>query len=175
MKYSDEQICQPFGVKPYKIGIGNPPAGWSPDAINVEYYGDALSPHIEAMENLLDEGLAITPPQGVEMDLSPLWRMDEGKQADVETKLVAGKIKTPDEARRTFNLPGTGGGNTLWGQHQDYPLGTLAERDDLDPVAGPAPLALPPPDAERQRLTTTNKALARLWRTAPETLSHAGR
>ena len=181
MKYSDEQICQPFGVKPYKIGIGNPPAGWTPDSINVEYYGDALSPHIEAMENLLDEGLAITPPQGVEMDLSPLWRMDEGKQADTETKLVAGKIKTPDEARRKFNLAATSGGNTLWGQHQDYPLGILAERDDLDPVAvtapgepAPAPLALPAPDDDEDPDTDpeTDKALARLWRTSPESLTY---
>lgn len=139
MKYSDEQICQPFGVKPYKIGIGAPPGGWKSDDVNVEYYGDALSPIIEAMENLLDEGLAIKAPMHVELNTEPLWRMDEGKKAEVETTLIAGKLKTPDEGRLKFNLKPTGGGDTLWGQHQDYPLGVLAERNDLEPVEQPAP------------------------------------
>jgi HK97 family phage portal protein len=135
MRYSDEQICQPFGIKPYKIGIGQVPGGWKSDDVNVEYFGDALSPLVEAMENLLDEGMGIARPMGVELDSSPLWRMDEGKQAEVESKLVGGKIKTPDEARQRLNLSPTGGGDTIWGQHQDYPLGMLAERNDLNPVA----------------------------------------
>lgn len=143
MRYSDEQICQPFGIPPFKIGIGSIPAGLGVDAINLLYYDDALSGHIESMENLLDEGLSVSPPLGIWMDLEPLLRMDVGKQADVETKLVGGKIKTPDEARHRFNLAPTGGGDTLWGQHQDYPLGVLAERDDLKPVAAPAPTEEP--------------------------------
>jgi len=145
MKYSDEQICQAFRIKPYKIGIGNPPGGWKSDDVNVEYYGDCLSPMIESMENLLDEGLRISLPLGVEVDVDPLWRMDEGKLADVETKLVTGKIKTPDEARIKFNLSPTGGGDTLWGQHQDYPLGMLRDRNDLAPTEPPEE---PPPAEE---------------------------
>lgn len=165
MRYSDEQICQPFGIKPYKIGIGQVPGGWKSDDVNVEYFGDALSPHVEAMENLLDEGLGISRPMGVELDSSPLWRMDEGKQADVESKLVGGKIKTPDEARRALNLSPTGGGDTIWGQHQDYPLGMLAERNDLTPVA-PAPALEPEPD-DTEELDAANEEVrqltAELW------------
>jgi HK97 family phage portal protein len=157
MRYSDEQICQPFGVKPYKIGIGQVPGGWKSDDVNVEYFGDALSPHVESMENLLDEGLGISRPLGVELDSSPLWRMDEGKQADVESKLVGGKIKTPDEARRTFNLSPTGGGDTIWGQHQDYPLGMLADRTDLNPVPVTATEDSETANEEVRRLT------AELW------------
>lgn len=142
MRYSDEQICQPFGIPPFKIGIGSIPAGLGVDAINLLYYDDALGGHIESMENLLDEGLAVAP-LGIWMDTEPLLRMDVGKQAEVETKLVAGKIKTPDEARHRFNLAATGGGGTIWGQHQDYPLGMLAERNDLNPVAPQAPVAPP--------------------------------
>jgi len=178
MKYSDEQICQPFGIKPYKIGIGNPPAGWKSHDINIEYHGDALSPLIEAMENLLDDGLAISLPMGVEVNLEPLWRMDEGTRAETESKLVGGKIKTPDEARRQFNLSSTAGGNTLWGQHQDYPLGILAERDDLNPVA-PEPAPPPAPDDEGELPTDeeseTDKALRYLWRKSPESLSYVRR
>lgn len=133
MKYSDEQIAQPFGVPPFKIGIGSIPAGLGVDAINLLYYDDALSTHIESMENLLDEALSLASDLGIWLDTEPLLRMDVGKQADVESKLVGGKIKTPDEARRRFNLAPTGGGDTLWGQNQDYPLGMLANRAEWDP------------------------------------------
>jgi HK97 family phage portal protein len=146
MRYSDEQICQPFGIKPYKIGIVMPPGGWKSDDVNVEYHGDALSQHIDAMENLLDEGLAIERPLGVELDLEPLWRMDEGKQADVQTKLVQGMIRKPNEARSKFNDSPTDGGDTLWGQHQDYPLGMLAHRTDLNPAPTPEPVPPAPED-----------------------------
>lgn len=134
MRYSDEQICQPFGIPPFKVGIGTIPAGLGVDGLNQLYYSDALQTHIEHMERLLDKGLRISRPLGVELDLEPLLRMDEGKRAEVETKLVSGKIKTPDEGRLRFNLAPTGGGDTLWGQHQDYPLGVLAERNDLSPA-----------------------------------------
>ena len=143
MKYSDEQICQAFGIAPYKIGIGNPPNGWKSDDVNVEYYGDALSPIMESMENLLDDGLNVKRPLGIELDTAPLWRMDEGKLAEVENTLVSGKIKTPDEARRSFNLQPVWGGDAIYGQHQEYPLGMLRDRNDLaqintEPATEPA-------------------------------------
>lgn len=146
MRYSDEQIAQAFRVKPYKVGITNPPGGWKSDDINVEYHDSALSPLIEAMEDLLVEGLRIPQPMRVQLDAQPLWRMDQGKQADVAVALVGGKIATPDEARERFNLAPTGGGDTLWGQHQDYPLGVLSERNDLAPVTG-----MEPEETEEQR------------------------
>ena len=139
MRYSDEQICQPFGIPPFIIGIGSVPAGLKVDDMANMYYKFALQSIIESMEYLLDEGLEIAFPYGAELDLEPLLRMDVGKLAEVESKLVGGKIKTPDEARRKFNLSPTGGGNTLWGQNQDYPLGMLADRQEWDPsMAKPA-------------------------------------
>lgn len=149
MRYSDEQICQPFKIKPYKVGIGTPPGGWKSDDVNVEYHSDALSPLIEAMENLLDEGLGISRPLSVWLDTEPLWRMDEGKMADVQSKLVQGMIRKPDEARLKFNDPPTDGGDTLWGQHQDYPLGMLAKREDLNPTA-PVEPTTPQPATEEE-------------------------
>src|SRR5690606_8339236 len=53
MRYSDEQICQPFGIPPFKIGNGSIPAGMTVDAINLLYMEDALHGHIIAMETLL--------------------------------------------------------------------------------------------------------------------------
>lgn len=139
MRYSDEQICQPFGIPPFKVGIGAIPAGLGVDAINLLYYNDALQSHIEAMEYLLDEGLSVPAKFTVELDTDPLMRMDVGKQAEVETKLVGGKVKTPDEARARIGLSPTSGGDTLWGQHQDYPLGVLRDRDDLKPIESEPP------------------------------------
>lgn len=127
-RYSDEQICQPFGIPPFKVGIGTIPAGLGVDGINQLYYNDALQTHIVHMEELLCWALKAREPERIELDLDPLIRMDEKKRAEVETKLVSGKIKTPDEGRAKFNLPPTGGGDTLWGQYQDYPLSMLQER-----------------------------------------------
>ena len=149
MRYSDEQICQPFGITPFKVGIGTIPAALGVDGMNQLYYADALQSHIEHMEALLNEGLRISSPLGVKLDTEPLLRMDEGKRAEVESKLVGGKIKTPNEGRLRFNLPATGGGDTLWGQNQDYPLGMLADRASWDPTMArptdPAPEPTPAP------------------------------
>lgn len=148
MQYSDRQICQPFGIPPYIVGVGEIPAGLKVDDVMNTYYSLGLQSDIEAMEYLMDEGLGISKPLGIELDLEPLLRMDQTKQAEFETKLVSGKIKTPDEARRKFNLAPTGGGDTLWGQQQDYPLGMLADRADWDPnMQGPKP-AEPPQEPE---------------------------
>lgn len=134
MRYGDEQICQPFGIPPFKVGIGTIPAGLGVDGINLMYANDALQTHIQHMEDLLDDGLAIKRPLGVELDTEPLLRMDESKKAEIATKLVGGMIDTPDEGRRRFNRPPTAGGDTLWGQNQDYPLGMLANRAEWDPA-----------------------------------------
>lgn len=137
MRYSDEQICQPFGIPPFMVGIGTIPSGLGVDGVYQLYYQNALQTHIEHMEALLDDGLKVVSGLGIELDLEPLLRMDEGKRSEVEAKLVGGKIKTPDEGRLRFNLPPTGGGSTLWGQNQDYPLGMLADRKEWDPAMQP--------------------------------------
>lgn len=127
VKYSDEQICQPFGVPPFKVGIGSIPAGMKVDDINQLYYSDALQTHIEHMETLLDDGLKIKSPMGVELDLEPLLRMDESKRADVATKLVGGGIETPNEGRARFNREPLEGGDTVYMQQQDYPLDQVSK------------------------------------------------
>lgn len=165
MRYSDEQICQPFGITPFKVGIGTIPAALGVDGMNQLYYADALQGHIEHMESLLNEGLRIASPLGVKLDLDPLLRMDEGKRADVEGKLVAGKIKTPDEGRVRFNLGPTGGGDTLWGQAQDYPLAMLANRAEWDPaMQSPAPTPTEPEEPEDDEVVMDEGTKALIFR-----------
>lgn len=174
MRYGDEQICQPFGIPPFKVGIGTIPAGLGVDGINLMYANDALQTHIQHMEDLLDDGLAIKRPLGVELDTEPLLRMDESKKAEIATKLVGGMVKTPDEGRRSFNLAPTPGGDTLWGQNQDYPLGMLADRKSWDPAMQPPAPPAPAPEAEEdpaivemRAFIATQKAIqaARGWKT----------
>lgn len=141
MRYSDEQVCQPFGIPPFKVGIGSIPAGMGVDAINQLYYADALQGHIEAMENLLDEALGISRPLGVELDLWPLLRMDVGKQAEVETKLTGGGIKTPNEGRFAFGLAPLEGGDTVYMQQQDFPLDQVRKNKIVDAEQNPLPAA----------------------------------
>lgn len=159
MRYSDEQICQPFGIPPFMVGIGTIPLGLGVDGIYQMYYQGGLQTHIEHMEALLNEGLKIAAPLSVELNLEPLLRMDESKRAEVESKLVGGKIKLPDESRQRFNLAPTPGGNTLWGQQQDYPLGMLADRKEWDPaMQPPAPAPAPAPEPEPE-ISDEDKAL----------------
>ena len=145
MRYSDEQICQPFGIPPFKIGIGSIPAGLGVDAINLLYHEDALSGHIEAMENLLDEALGLPADWGIWLDTEPLFRMDEGKKADVATKLVGGGVETPNEGRLRFNLPPLEGGDTVYMQQQDFPLDQVRKNKIVD--AEQNPIAPEPPVA----------------------------
>lgn len=132
MRYSDEQICQPFGIPPFKIGIGSIPAGMGVDAINQLYYADALQAHIESMEYLLDDGLGVARPYGIELDLEPLLRMDAEKQASVEEKLVGAAISTPNESRAKLGRWPLAGGDTVYMQQQNYSLAALDRRDSAE-------------------------------------------
>lgn len=145
MKYSDEQICQPFGIPPFMVGIGSIPTGLGVDGVYQLYYQNALQTHIEHMESLLDEGLKITKPLGVELDLAPLLRMDEAKRAEVASKLVGGAIETPNEARLRFNRKPLTGGDTVYMQQQDFPLDQVM-LNKIEPPAPPAPLPAPAPE-----------------------------
>lgn len=155
MRYSDEQVCQPFGIPPFKIGIGSIPAGLKVDDLNQLYYADALQAHIEAIETLLDDGLGIKRPQGVECDLEPLLRMDVGKQAEVHTALTGGGIETPNEGRRAFGLPPLEGGDTVYMQQQDYPLDQV-RLNKIEAPAAPEPAPVAPDDDEMKRLQQEN-------------------
>lgn len=172
LRYSDEQICQPFGIPPFKVGIGTIPAGLKVDDINNLYYADALQSRIERMEALLDEGLGISLPLGVELDLYPLLRMDREKQARVEGEMVKGSIMTPNEARASFDLEPLDGGDTVYMQQQNYSLAALAERDANKPFATPTPAA-PALAAEEAEPDVTDKSLHLLFRKNPEGLCYA--
>lgn len=169
MRYSDEQICQPFGIPPFIVGIGSIPAGMKVDDMAGMYYQFALQTHIEHMEALLDEGLKIKAPMGVELDLEPLLRMDEGKRADVATKL--NRIETPNEGRKRFNLGPLEGGDTVFMQQQDIPLSEAAKNKISEPEP-PEPEQIPISEEdqaaidEAKAIVATNKAIQAMRKSA---------
>lgn len=155
MRYSDEQICQPFHVPPFIVGIGAIPAGLKVDDMMNVYLSLALQAHIENMEYLLDEGLGIRSPLGIELDTEPLLRMDTEKRANVWGKLGNDGIATPNEGRREFNLAPLEGGDTVYMQQQDFPLDQV-RLNKIAQVAPPtpepvAPMTEPEADPEIER------------------------
>ena len=85
--------------------------------------------------------------------------MDLGKQAEVVTKLIGGMTITPNEGRAELGYGPTAGGDTLWGQHQDYPLGTL--RDRLPPDQKPQAAEGTASEEERAMVAAAIVQLAR--------------
>ncbi|QQE90478.1 phage portal protein [Azotobacter chroococcum] len=164
LRYSDEQICQPFGIPPFKVGLGTIPSGLGVDAINQLYYDDALQTHIQAMETLITEGLNATPYK-VDMDETVLMRMDAGKKAEYHRTLIDASLETINEGRFDFNLPPLAGGNTVYMQMQDMPLDQVRQntivRVSEETVPAEEPVDPEPvgTDADEQ----TQKALAELF------------
>jgi len=154
LKWADTVVCSTYHVPPYKVGIGQMPSVSNVQALNLEYYSQALQHLIEAAEECLDAGLGIGYGSnlGVEFDTDNLLRMDSVTQMEVIDK---GKNTfTPDEARARINLGPTIGGNVVYRQQQDYSLAALAKRDAQDdPFASekkPAPPAPPAPDPSEE-------------------------
>lgn len=152
MRYSDEQICQPFGIPPFKIGIGSIPAGLGVDAINLLYMEDALHGHIIAMETLLTEGLEAKPYR-IGMPEDELLRMDRQGKATYHGTLLDKGTETINEARFAFGYGPLDGGDTVYMQQQDFPLNEV-RHNKIEP-ASPEPVVEENPEQaeEIRRLT----------------------
>lgn len=155
LRYSDEQICQPFGIPPFKVGLGTIPSGLGVDAINQLYYDDALQAHIQAMETLITNGLNAAPYK-VDMDESVLMRMDAGKKAEYHKTLVDGSIETINDARMSFNLAPLTGGNTVYMQMQDMPLDQV--RNNVLPSSAQVPEPAQEPELNPEESAAVEEA-----------------
>jgi phage portal protein BeeE len=121
------------------------PAYNNVQALNTEYYSQALQMLIESAELAMDEGLKTGEGLGTEFDICDLLRMDEMTQINVAKEGVGAGIMKPNEARRRLNLKPVEGGDTPYLQQQNYSLAALNKRDTRDdPFGSPAPAAPPP-------------------------------
>lgn len=135
LRWTAEVVCSVFHVPPYKIGIGQMPTYNNVQALNTEYYSQALQVLIESAELLLDEGLELAAALGTEFDLRDLLRMDSTAQVNKIKEAVAAGVMAPNEGRLDLNLPPVKGGQTPYLQQQNYSLAALDERDRQNPLA----------------------------------------
>ena len=147
LKWSAENVCSVFHVPPFMIGIGQAPSFDNVEALNQQYYSQCLQTHIELIESLLDDGLALEGTGfETEFDLDDLLRMDSKTKIQTTGDAVKAGFLSPNEARAKFNLVPTPGGELPYLQQQNYNLAALAERGaPPDPTAAPPAPAPPAP------------------------------
>lgn len=147
LKLSDLQICTAFHVPAHKIGVGTMPSYDNIEALNQQYFSECLQTHIEKMEQLLEEGLAIKDSYDICLDIDCLLRMDSKTQ--METLEKGKNIMSPNEQRRKLNLRKVTGGDAVYRQQQDFSIEALAKRDALDnPFVIDRPTSNPTPSAD---------------------------
>lgn len=152
LRWTVEDVARTFHVPLHKLGSGQPTLN-NIVALNQDYYTQTLQTLIEAMECLLDEGLALPSGYATEFDLDGLLRMDPLSRAEANEKATRAGIMTPNEGRLSMNLPPVVGGDTPYLQQQNFSLIALNKRDALPnpfasaPTEQPVKQTLPAPDA----------------------------
>jgi HK97 family phage portal protein len=153
LKWSAEVVCSVYHVPPYKVGVGVLPTYNNVQALNVEYYSQALQSHIEEMEELLDAalGIGVGESLGTEFDTDNLLRMDTVTLATTVQILQGAGTMAPNEGRAKFDLKPVKGGDQPFLQQQNYSLEALAKRDaQADPFKPATPPAPAQPAAQDQ-------------------------
>ena len=164
-KATAEWVCSTFHVPPYKIGLSQPSYN-NVQALNVEYYAQAVQKQLEDIEACLVRGLEMKPGTKVEFCTDGLLRMDTVSQVTSLRDAVGAGIMSPDEARAKLDLPPVPGGEGPYLQQQNYSLEALAKRDAGDDPFGTAAkqpqaaIEKPKPDAEEE---TDNGEQQRFW------------
>ena len=157
LRWSDEVVCRTFHVPPYKIGVGAMPSYNNIEALNIEYYSQALQKLIEDAEACLDEGLALDGvSMGTEFDLDGLLRIDSVTQITAIRDADGAGVMSPNEGRRKLDLMPAPGGDSPYLQEQNYSLEALAKRDAQ---ADPWGSAQQEPDEEPELAGETAKAV----------------
>jgi HK97 family phage portal protein len=148
-------VCQAFGVPPYKINVGPElTLAGSYQATEFQYYSRCLQELIENVEETIDLGLGLSPDTidgrrlGVEFDRGDLLQMDTAARVEAATKTVTAGVLSPNEARvRFLDAPPVAGGGSPMMQQQQFSLEALAERDQAQPFVRPT---APPPAAQAE-------------------------
>lgn len=145
-KISAEMVCSAFHVPAYKAGVGEIPSSDNVEALEQQYYSQCLQVLIESIEALLKETFDLETNKRVELDIGALLRMDSERRMKALGDGVKNTILTPNEARKSENLPPIEGGDSLFLQQQNYSLAALAKRDASEDPFGknnsdPAPPA----------------------------------
>jgi len=163
LKWSAEVVCSVYHVPPYKVGVGALPSYNNVQALNTEYYSQALQSHIEEAEELLDYALGIGWSVGVgtEFDIENLLRMDTTAQVAAIRDAVGAGVMAPNEGRARLDLRPVEGGKSPYLQQQNFSLEALAKRDaQADPFAPNTPALAPPADKPADTAPDAAKLIA---------------
>ncbi|RXW28967.1 phage portal protein [Enterobacter cloacae] len=131
-KLSAEMVCSAFHVPAYKAGVGEIPSSDNVEALEQQYYSQCLQVLIESIEALLKETFDLGANKRVELDIGALLRMDSERRMKALGDGVKNTILTPNEARKSENLPPVEGGDALYLQQQNFSLEALSRRDAQD-------------------------------------------
>jgi hypothetical protein len=150
LKWTAEDVCQAYGVPPYKINVGPAPSYANVQFLDIQYYSQCLQELMESFEECLDFGLGLAPDKiegvrlGTEFNRDDLLQMDTAGRVDAATKTIAGGALSPNEARRRYlDAPPVTGGDSPMLQQQQFSLEALSQRDRDKPFSKPTA----PPDA----------------------------
>lgn len=177
-KATAEWVCSVFHVPLYKIGAAPTPSLANVQALNLEYYGEAIQKQLEDIEACLLRGLEMKPGTMVEFCTDGLLRMDTLSLIGSLKDAVGASVMSPNEARAKLDLPPVPGGESPLSQQQYYSLEALGKRDAKpDPFASTAPKPAPADqapgdtgdgtndtsgaDAQQRRLEAFSKGLRR--------------
>jgi len=161
LQMSEKIVCSTFHVPAYKAGVGDLPSNDNIEALEQQYYSQCLQTLIESIELLLDEAFELEDDAGTEFDVSALLRMDSERRIKTLGEGVKNTILTPNEARRSENLPPVTGGDELYLQQQNFSLGALARRDASDDPFGKKSSAPQPVSDEGKALSDAEQAAAK--------------
>lgn len=129
LKWTAEVVCSVFHVPPYMIGIGTPTYGNNIQALNQQYYSQALQKPITTMQLLIKEGLEMPSDLKISFNLDDLLKMDSKSFMETETNWLKAGVKSPNEVRQKLNLVAVVGGDTPYMQQQNFSLEALSKRD----------------------------------------------
>ena len=167
LKWAADNVCQAFGVPPYKVSAGPVPSiAGSIEALDRQYYSQTLQFMVQQIEDLLDFGLGMAPDLiegrriGAEFNREDLLQMDTAGRVEAATKTISGGALSPNEARlRWLDAPPVEGGDSPMLQQQQFSLEALAQRDQADPFSKPTPAPeapTPAPSGTPQPDTSNN-------------------
>lgn len=125
-------ICRAFGVPPFMVGEMGKATYNNTENLGVDFVKYTLSPHLKRIEQELNIKLFRAPTYFTEFLTAGLMRGDSAARAAYFKSALGGTQSpgwmTPNEVRKTDNLPPLDGGNEL---HKPEPA---ADKDP--PVAG---------------------------------------
>jgi HK97 family phage portal protein len=149
LKWTAETICSCYHVPAFMVGVGEPPPYNSVEALLQQYHSQCIQSLLTSFETVLDEGLGLDGnPYGTEFDVDDLIWLDTATRTKAAADAIGAGAMAPNEARKKwFGLGSVKGGDTPYLQQQNYALSALAERDNDDPFAKPAPAPAPAPAA----------------------------